>query len=552
MTCIEEGKSKGAPPGIAVVTERESDKALGVVTDGDIRRALISDKSLEDSVGDIMSEDPFRIRDATGATEMLKQVHSELDARGESENKYQHILIVDEDDSVLDVVTPFELWKRSEIRINTATVQGLGYVGLTLALTLADNGITVHGVEKDPNKLEALASGTPHFYEQGLESLLQEHLGDDFHVSDSINGSESDIFIMCVNTPVTEDGEFDSTYIRQAAAEVGQNLAVHDLVVVRSTVLVGTCRETLVPILEEESGLVAGQDFFVAYAPERTVAGNALEELKTLPQVIGGINKRSVDYASQVFQMFSKNTIPVSSLETAEMVKLLNNCYRDVIFSFANETAQMCDHWDLDTHEVIQAANQGYSRNQIPKPSPGVGGPCLTKDPYLMVASGDKRGYKPKLPTASRNINQSMTDLVSQNVRDFCGELSGDSPTLFLMGMAYKGEPETSDIRNSPSMDIYRELSAEYDDIRVYDPVVEDDQLAEIGASVVERPADGFDGADGVLVLTNHGSFSNLDIYSLSETMANPGLLFDPWSLFNKEEVASHVWYDRFSAPQAE
>jgi len=546
MRSMEEGKSVGAPAGIAIVSAADSNTVAGVVTDGDIRRALVGGVDLSEPVRSIMSEDPLCISDASSPTEMLGNLHDELDRRNESENKYHHILIVDGAGAPLDIATPFELWKRSEVRINTASVLGLGYVGLTLALTLADNGISVYGIETDDRKRAALESGTPHFFERGLEPLLQEHLDDKFHVRGQIDDVRSDIFIMCVNTPTTADGEFDSNAVEQAAEDIGRNIEVHDLVLVRSTVVVGTCRHTIVPIIEDTSGLVAGRDFYLAYAPERTVAGRALKELKTLPQVIGGINSRSVDYASQVFQTFSKNTIPVSSIEAAEMTKLLNNCYRDLIFSFANETAKLSERWNLDAHEVIEAANEGYSRNQIPKPSPGVGGPCLVKDPHLLIASGNAVGYQPHLPRASRSINEGMIDLVVQKAAEFVDD---SEAKLFLMGMAYKGQPETSDVRNSPSMEIHRKLIEDFDDVQVYDPVVPTEQLERQGAIVVEAPEQGFDGASCVLVLTNHPSFTSLDINSLCKRMAHPGLLFDPWALYSEEETKSqtHTVYDRFN-----
>ena len=555
MEAIEEGKGVGAPAGIIIITEPGSDILQGVVTDGDLRRALVEGAEMDADIGNFMSENPLCIPDSIEPTRMLNYLYRELEKRDKSENTYHHLVVVDGNQQVLDVTTPFELWKRSEVRINSATVQGLGYVGLTLALTLADSGIVVHGVEKDEKKVQSLKQGQPHFFERGLKPLLQEHLGENFTVDRDLDSVSSDIHITCVNTPINNDGELDSTYLEQAVAEVGQNLDVHDLVIIRSTVVVGTCRDLIMPILEEESGLTAGEDFFFAYAPERTVAGKALEELKTLPQVIGGINQPSVEYASQIFQTFSKNVIPVSSIETAEMVKLLNNSYRDLVFSFSNETAKMCDHWGLNTYEVIQAANQGYERNQIPKPSPGVGGPCLTKDPYLLAESAERVGYNAKLPLSSRTINETMTDHVVQKVDQFCQKNVTDAePKIFIMGMAYKGKPETSDIRNSPSVDIYEQLQKTYNNIKVFDPTVSTSKLDTLNADIVTDPAEGFNDANYVLVLTNHPMFENLDMNKLVKMMAEPSVLFDPWALYSKEEIESlsGVRYDRFSSSTPE
>jgi nucleotide sugar dehydrogenase len=549
MTAMEDGKAAGAPAGIVIVVSPGTDKIEGVVTDGDIRRAIVGGLGLETPVSEIMSSDPLVVSDSSSAAAMLRQLHQELNRREDPENKYHHIVVVDEDRAVLDVVTPFELWKRSEVRINTAAVVGLGFVGLTFALTLADAGVNIQGIEKDPKVRENLRNGVPHFYERGLEPMLKEHVGDTMSIHADVSEVDSDIYVLCVNTPLNEDENIDTSALQGAAREVGENLSVHDLVIVRSTVVTGTCRDIVVPTLEAASDLVAGQDFFVAYAPERTVAGNALNELKSLPQVIGGINRSSADYASQLFQMFSKTTVPVSSLEAAETVKLLNNSYRDLRFAFANETAKLCNEWGLDTHEVIHAANEGYDRNQIPSPSPGVGGACLTKDPYFLDLSSERRGYDSVLPTAAREVNETMIDYVAEKIRRFLDERVDGGTKVFVMGMAFKGEPETSDIRHSPSIEVCELLAEFVDELVVYDPVVEQEQLAQPDRMVVESPEEGFADADCVMIMTNHRSFERLNVHDLANGMNDPSLLFDPWAVLYSEEVTSlsKVTYDRFS-----
>jgi len=549
MAAMEDGKAAGAPAGIVIVVTPGTDRIEGVVTDGDVRRALVGGLGLETPVMEIMSADPLVVSDSSSAAEMLRQLHQELNRREDPENKYHHIVVVDEDQMVLDVVTPFELWKRSEVRINTAAVVGLGFVGLTFALTLADAGVNIQGIEKDPEVRESLRNGDPHFHERGLEPMLDEHVGDTMSIHADASEADSDIYVLCVNTPLDDDDNIDTSALQGAAREVGENLSVHDLVIVRSTVVTGTCRDVVVPALEAASDLVAGQDFFVAYAPERTVAGNALNELKSLPQVIGGINRSSADYASQLFQMFSKTTVPVSSLEAAETVKLLNNSYRDLRFAFANETAKLCDEWGLDAHEVIHAANEGYDRNQIPSPSPGVGGACLTKDPYFLDLSGERRGYDPVLPTASREVNETMIDFVAEKVGRFVDDRVDGGAKVFVMGMAFKGEPETSDTRHSPSVEVCELLAELVDELVVYDPVVDREQLERPDWAVAESPDEGFDDADCVMIMTNHRSFERLNVHELANGMSDPSLLFDPWGVLHSEEVASlsNVTYDRFS-----
>jgi nucleotide sugar dehydrogenase len=529
-----------APSGIVVIVDRNK-KLKGVVTDGDIRRAILKGLNMETPVSKIMTKNPLALRSNDNSSEMLVELSREIKKRNASESKYSKIIIVNEKSEVVDIVTPFELWKKSEVRTKDVAVIGLGYVGLTLALTLNEFGIKVSGIDTDIKTVAKLSKGAPHFYERGLEDLLKKHIGRNLFVKNSLSQKESDVYIICVGTPVDKYKKIIISDLKSAASSVGRVLKSHDLVVLRSTVPIGTCRNLVVPILEKESGLRAGKDFFISFAPERTIEGRALEELKTLPQVIGGYNKQSVDYATQLFQLFSSTIVPVSSLEVAESVKLLNNTFRDVAFSFSNEAAQALDGFSINAREVIRAANEGYPRDKIPYPSPGVGGLCLTKDPYIFIDSAKKVKRKLRLPLASRSINMSMADFVLSKVKIFCATNGKSSKTakIFVIGIAFKGDPETSDIRNSPSIDILNKLKEQYENIFIYDPVAKREDLSMLGVTVLSKAAAGFKNADCVLFLNNHLSYRDLPIYTLSKSMAKPGFLFDGWGIYSKEELSS-------------
>ncbi len=535
-----------APAGIVLIADKKA-KLLGVVTDGDIRRALLRGLDAKESVAAIMTSQPLCVRSGQTAQEMLNELHREIKRRSAPENKYHNIVVVDEMSSAVDVVTPFELWRRSEVKTRTAAVIGLGYVGLTLALTLNEFGIEVYGIDINEEVVSKLKKGVPHFYEQGLEVLLKKHINKLLFVKKELAQNESDIYIICVSTPIDEHGKVVSSYLRKASEHVGCVLRLHDLVILRSTVPIGVSRNVVIPILEKKSKLKAGEDFFVAFAPERTVEGKALEELRTLPQIVGGYNKQSVDYASQLFQIFAHSIITVSSLEAAEAVKLLNNTFRDVAFAFSNEVAQVCDGFGLSSREIIRAANEGYPRDKIPYPSPGVGGACLVKDPYIFAESARGVSRKAQFPKLSRTINKNMVDFVLRKVDDFCTiqRKDGETVKIFVMGMAFKGEPETSDIRDSVAVDILRRLREKYKNIFIYDPVAQKQDLDILGAAVVLSPKAGFKNADCALILNNHNSYRNLDIFNLAKSMRKPGFLFDGWGICNKAELASlsHITY---------
>jgi len=219
-------------------------------------------------------------------------------------------------------------------------------------------------------------------------------------------------------------------------------------------------------------------------------------------------------------------------------VKLLNNAFRDVSFAFANEMAQLSSLHGISARKVIRAANEGYPRNPIPLPSPGVGGMCLVKDPWLLVASA-KRSVAPRLPRISREINEQMLGFVTDLVHRFARTSGkGKALRIFLLGMAFKGRPETSDIRFSPSVDILRALQRKYRSIQIYDPLADVKELRTLKAKVVASVKEGFRDADCVLVLTDHPSFSELDVHTLASTMRRPGSFFDPWGIYSLEKIA--------------
>jgi len=533
MTVIKDAphaKPEPAPSGIAVVVDKNG-RLLGIATDGDIRRAILKNISIDEKVSQIMRKDPITVRSSIPMTDMIREIIDRVKNRNIVDKKIEKVVIVDDEDKISDVVSFFDLWRSSEVQTRNICVVGLGYVGLTLALTLADVGFDVAGVDMNKKIIASLKASKPHFHEVGLEPLLKYHTGKNFNAFSDLKHAQSDVYIIAVNTPVDKKGKVIMDYLRGALTEVSKVLKPHDLVILRSTVPMGTCRNVAAPILEKGSGLKAGNEFYLAFAPERTIEGKALEELRTLPQIIGGINKTSVDLTAKLFKSITGVIVPVSGLEVAEMVKLLNNTFRDLSFAYANEVAQICDRFSVNSFEVIGAANNGYPRNKIPTPSPGVGGACLTKDPYILTESARKAGFSPKLMVAGRKINDSMIDYVANRVNKFFG--GAKNKKIFVMGVAFKGYPETSDIRFSTAVDVINKLKDKHN-VCVYDAVVSKGALKKNNLRAVSVK-EGFKDADCILVLNNHPSFKELDIYDLLKRMKNPGLFFDGWNMFAED-----------------
>jgi len=541
MHAINDAVFQGAPTGIALVVDN-STKLLGIVTDGDIRRSLVNNVSIDAPVKSIMTRDPITVTDGLAESEMVELVVKKVKDRGSTKYaRVNHIVVVDKEGVVSDTIHFFELWKSSDVKNKTVCVVGLGFVGLTLAIILADTGFKVIGCDVMEGMVNDINNGNLPFYEEGLSSLLKFHINKgNFRAVSSLKKEIHDIYIVSVGTPVDRDHKPDIENIKKATIQIGKVLKKKDMVILRSTVPVGTTRDIILPILEKESNLKGGEAFYLAFAPERTVQGKALEELRSLPQIIGGLNKRSLDVASNFFSNLNTTIARMSSLEAAEMVKLVNNAYRDVTFAFANELAVTCDHWGIDPVNVINAANQGYPRNNIPVPSPGVGGPCLKKDPYIYIESVNDLSFKGGLSLCSRKINDYMSLFVFNKIDLFIKQNKIDQDIkIFIVGFAFKGEPETSDVRDSTTVDLVKILKNKTDwHICGYDPVVSKDNVSRLdvaGCSIRE----GFKGADCVLIMNNHRSYIDMDILGLLELVSRPALFLDAWSLFPRKEIES-------------
>ena len=266
-------------------------------------------------------------------------------------------------------------------------VMGLGYVGLTLAVTLADIGFKVYGIEIKDDILNKLKKGVPHFFEPGLEGRLKSvKKSQNLKIYKEIpENCDSTIFIITVGTPIDENNKIKKEMIENVSKEISLHLKDKDLVILRSTVEVGTTA-----YLDERIFRKTGKSYEIAFCPERTIEGKAMVELRQLPQIIGSESINTSSRVSQFFSFMTPTIVRVSSKETAELIKLIDNSQRDVSFALSNEIAEISDAYSISAYEVISSGKLGYPRTNLPLPGP-VGGPCLEKDSYIL-----KNGLKKK------------------------------------------------------------------------------------------------------------------------------------------------------------
>jgi UDP-N-acetyl-D-mannosaminuronic acid dehydrogenase len=417
--------------------------------------------------------------------------------------------------------------------VTTVGVVGLGYVGLTLAVTLARKGFTVHGVDTSPVVLDALGQGRPHLFEPGVEEGVRAFLGERLHVGPALPKDGVEAAIICVSTPVHPDThEAELTNLRAAARHVAESCPPSTVVIVRSTVPVGASRSVVLPELLARWGRAR-----LAFAPERTIQGQALRELEELPQVVGGLDADGREAASALFARVTSRIVPVSSLEAAELVKLVNNCHTDLIYSYGNEVALMAESWRLDPLEVIRAANLEYPRPDLARPG-FVGGACLSKDPYILVNAARAAGYTPWLVGQARGLNEHLPGHVAERLIGMMREKRGsaEGARLSVLGWAYKGWPPTDDMRGTPILSMLPLFRAAGLELRGHDYLVAPEIIRGLGAEPV-TPEAAFDGVDAVLVITNHPEYAKLDIGRLLPTLRRPAVLYDCWRILDEETV---------------
>jgi len=411
----------------------------------------------------------------------------------------------------------------------TIGVVGLGYVGLTLTAALADKGFVVHGADVQRGVLDTLSRGRSHIFEPGVEEVFRARIGTGIHVADQLPRDTVDVAVICVSTPVDEATHRPNlANLAAATRSVATTCRPGTLVVVRSTVPIGTSRSVVLPELRA----AWGDQVRLVMAPERTIQGQALRELVELPQVVGGLDEASRRAGAEFFAGLAHTVVEVSDLETAEMVKLSNNCHTDLIYSFGNEIALIAEQHGLDPLEVIRAANLGYPRPDLSRPG-YVGGGCLSKDPYIMLDSAAE--YRPFLVGRARELNEFLPVHVAETVVRLLRESRGETrgARLAVLGWAYKGWPPTDDMRGTPIAAMMPVFSAAGITVSGHDPMVTEDVIRQYGGDPISLDK-AFTDSDAVLVINDHPDYRAIQVADMLRAGAvRPALIYDSWRVLD-------------------
>ncbi len=399
------------------------------------------------------------------------------------------------------------LLEKIKNRTATVAVIGLGYVGLPLAVEKAKAGYKTVGFDVQESKVEMVNEGINYIgdvVDAELKEIVRQGLLNattDFSIV-----KDADFIAICVPTPLDEYQQPDISYVKNSTIEVAKYLKKGSIVVLESTTYPGTTEELLLPLLEEGSGLKCGEEFFLAFSPERVDPGNLIYKTKNTPKVVGGVGKDSTEIAAMMYRnVLEGEVLEVSSPKVAEMEKILENTYRNINIGLANEMAIICEKMGINVWEVIDAAKTKPYGFQAFYPGPGLGGHCIPLDPYYLTWKAREYDYHTRLIEISGEINNYMPEYVvercSKILNRFRKPLNGSR--IFVLGAAYK--QDIDDYRESPALKVIEKFEKEGCTVDYYDPYVKSYQYkGKSKTRISELSIEALEGADLVVITTAH------------------------------------------------
>lgn len=415
------------------------------------------------------------------------------------------------------------LQKKFEDKTAKVAVLGMGYVGLPLAVVLAESGFEVIGIDPDERKIAALNAKQSYIGDVSTEEVARlVEAGKLKATTDFSAIAEADAVSICVPTPLRKTGDPDLSYILTATQDIKKYLHAGMAIVLESTTYPGTTRELLLPELTEGTDLQIGEDLFLAFSPERVDPGREDWTTANMPKVMGGITPACSDMCSLWYAQALENVVRVTSAEVAEMAKLLENTFRMVNIGLVNEMAIMCDRLGVDVWEVIEAAATKPFGFMKFTPGPGLGGHCIPIDPLYLSWKLKALNYNARFIELASEINTNMPRYVVQRVQDALNErlskpLSGTK--ILVLGAAYK--PDIDDIRESPALDVIGLLREKKAVVSYHDPFIQEVHHDDWSLTSEEDLLAAVLEADCVVVITNHKSYDYPSIYQAAKLIVD-------------------------------
>lgn len=414
--------------------------------------------------------------------------------------------------------------------MKTITIAGLGYVGLPLACLCAGKGLKVYGLDVDRNRVDLVNKSQSPIKDEYVESKLKR-----VKILATANAEEcipvSDAVIVCVPTPVDKNNSPDLTALMSAVLTISKHIRQGTLLVIESTIYPGTVEEIVVPILQKQKFNIQKNDIFVAHCPERIDPGNKKWTIEMLPRVVGGVTKEATKKAAEFYRsVINSEVIELSSVKAAEATKIMENTFRDINIAFVNEMAQSFDKAGIDIIEVIRGASTKPFAFMPHYPGAGVGGHCISVDPYYLIEKAKQLGFNHRFLILAREINNNMphytVELLEEQLKKLKKSVKGAK--VGVLGLAYKANVD--DTRESPAFDVINLLKTKGADVFVYDPYVS-------SRSNVKDLDELLNKSDYLILVTDHNEFKAMELEKLKRQKIL--VVIDGRNCLDKEKIKS-------------
>ncbi len=509
-------------------------KVLGVITRGDLRRLILKNTSLNKKIDKFLNLKPITIK----INELNNNLFSNLEQKSKGKI-FDDILLIDEKDKFLKILRYNEI--KNNFNYKSTCVIGMGHIGLPLSIFILKKFKNVIGYDINQKKINDIKNNNLDFFEKNLQKLLITHLKNKrLKLVNKLKDINSEVYIICIGS-VIKNKKIINENLKNLAKTLSRKIKKGDLIILRGTVSVGTSREIFLKYILKYTNMKNGIDFYFSFMPERLVEGDALDELEKVPQLVSGSTQKCLqvayDYSKEIFQ----NVIKLESLEEGEIIKLASNSFRSLNFAFSNEISRISNLYGLSGSELINKANFGYERNNIAKPSLGVGGFCLPKDP-LLFSNNSKKQSNYKLGKISNEINKEITNFFIKKFLNLLKKI--EKPKILVMGLTFKGLPETLDIRNSTSLEILKVFLKKKFQCYAYDPLghLLNRKLKNRNLKILSNNFD-INKFDLVIIVNNHPKFFEKIENQLKENKSHRiKYIFDTWGNIDKSFVENLGW----------
>ncbi len=407
-------------------------------------------------------------------------------------------------------------------KAKTVAVIGIGRVGLPMGLFLAEEGYRTYGIGRSEEKVADLSRGRMPFIEKGADKLLKKHIGKRFvPTTDYSVIRTAQYIVLTLGTPIDENMNPVYDQIDSAITSMAPYLKHGQTMILRSTVAPKTT-EYVRSVLNDIHGITVGENFSLAFCPERIAEGYAIEEIKNIPQIVGGVDKKSTKKAVDFFNGMGIETIPTDAV-SAELAKLFTNMYRYINFAIANEFMVIAGSYHRDIYEIVNLVNQNYKRGGLALPGL-TGGPCLFKDGFFLISD---------LPFAdlistSWKINESIPLFLTKKIKE---RINLQGKKVAILGLAFKSEID--DIRESLSFKVRKAMLRERAHISLHDPFVKE----YVNQPIVGDVYDAVKGAHVVFLATNHKEYNRLDIKKIKQLVAKDCIICDVWNVLGTDRI---------------